>query len=368
MNVMRHTALLTCFFVILLSSALSAAETTPAAFSALQIRWASNIEMMRGHVTASLDNLHLGKKERVRAHASHPLEEHYDLLSRALKARNPDFEAQLRNTLDGLGRLLHSRFSTESYEQAIGKLSALLDQALQMLIPSDVLAEPKFQAALIARLCQTASQEYSEAVRDVHQFKLEEYQDAFVFVQRAQVLAQRIKGQLPSTAVRLLQQLREALPSITPPATLVPPEDVSKSARRLASIIEQATGGHRSRRGTSGLLMSPLVVIRSGTFQVNPAQEIANIRDLLDRIKKAYRQGEVQHAKELSAVLYLEHFEKIEGDLFDKAPELNDRLEPILGLQIRQLIKAKAPPSEVESLIAKILPALKEVEKVLTSK
>ncbi len=114
--------------------------------------------------------------------------------------------------------------------------------------------------------------------------------------------------------------------------------------------------------------MSPLVVIRSGTFQVNPSQEIADIRDLLDRIKKAYRQGEVQHAKELSAVLYLEHFEMIEGELFDKAPELNDRLEPILGLQIRQLIKAKVPPSELESLIAKILPALKEVEKVLTSK
>lgn len=38
MNVMRHTALLTCLFVILLSSALSAAETTSAAFSALQIR------------------------------------------------------------------------------------------------------------------------------------------------------------------------------------------------------------------------------------------------------------------------------------------------------------------------------------------
>lgn len=367
MNVMRHTALLTCLFVILLGSALFAAEKAPVAFSAHQIRWASNIEMMKGHVTASLDNLRLGKKMRVRAHASHPLEEHYDLLSRALKARNPDFEAQLRNTLDGLGLLLHSRFSTESYEQEIGKLSALLDRALQMLIPSDVLAEPKFQAALIARLCQTASREYSEAVRDVHQFKLEEYQDAFAFVQRALILAQRIKGQLPSTAVRLLQQLREALPSITPPATLVPQEDVSKSARRLSSIIEQATGGRRSRRG-SELLMSPLVVIRSGTFQVNPAQEIADIRDLLDRIKKAYRQGEVQHAKELSAVLYLEHFEKIEGDLFDKAPELNDRLEPILGLQIRQLIKAKAPPSEVESLIAKILPALKEVEKVLTSK
>ena len=368
MNVMRHTALLTCLLVILLSSALSAAKTTPVAFSALQIRWASNIEMMKGHVTASLDNLRLGKKERVRAHASHPLEEHYDLLSRALKARNLDFEAQLRNTLDGLGRLLQSQFSTESYEQAIGKLSALLDQALQMLIPSDVLAEPKFQAALIARLCQTASQEYSEAVRDVHQFKLEEYQDAFVFVQRAQVLAQRIKGQLPSTAVRLLQQLREALPSITPPATLVPPEDVSKSASRLATVIEQSSKSRRSHRIPLGPLMSPLIIIKDRTIPVDPAKEIAEIRDLLDQIMKVYRQGDVQWARELSAVLYLEHYEMLEEDLFNKVPELNEKVESILSQKIRNLIKNNAPPSKLEAQIAEVLPALKEIEKVLTHK
>ncbi len=368
MNVTRQTAPVTCLFFILLSSTLSTAENSPVAFSAHHLRWAVNIEMIRGHVTTSLEALRQGKREMVRAHAGHPLEEHYDLLARGLRARNPDFEAQVRSSLNGLGELLQSQFSPDVYERKIRKFSALLDQALQMLVPPDVLALPRFQSALIARLCQTASQEYAVAVRDGRIVKLEEYQDAFAFVQRAQILAQRIKGQLPSTAVRLLQQLREALPSITPPATLVPTEDVSKSARRLASIIEQTTGGRRSRRGTSGLLMSPLVVIRSGIIQVNPATEIAAIRDLLDRIKRAYRQGEVQHAKELSAVLYLEHFEKIEGDLFDKAPELNARLEPILGLQIRQLIKAKAPPSEVEALIAKILPALKEVEKVLTSK
>ncbi len=291
MNVTRQTAPVTCLIFILLNSALSTAENPPVAFSAHHLRWAVNIEMIRGHVTTSLEALRQGKREMVRAHAGHPLEEHYDLLARGLRARNPDFEAQVRSSLNGLGELLQSQFSPDVYERKIRKFSALLDQALQMLVPPEVLALPRFQSALIARLCQTASQEYAVAVRDGRIVKLEEYQDAFAFVQRAQMLAQRIKGQLPSTAVRLLQQLREALPSITPPATLVPTEDVSKSARRLASIIEQTTGGRRSRRGTSGLLMSPLVVIRSGIIQVNPATEIAAIRDLLDQIKRAYRQG-----------------------------------------------------------------------------
>jgi hypothetical protein len=368
MNVMRHTVLLTCLFLILLGSALSAAEKAPVAISAHHLRWASNIEMMRGHIVASLDNLRLGKKERVRAHASHPLEEHYDLLSLALRARNPDFEAQLRNSLDGMGRLLHSKFSTESYEQEVGKLSALLDRALQMLIPSDVLAEPKFQAALIARLCQTASQEYSEAVRDVHQFKLEEYQDAFAFVQRAQILAQKIKGHLSPLALRQLRQLQEALPTITPPATLVPTEEVSKSARRLASAIKQSSGTRRSRRGSRGPLMSPLIVIKDRSIRVDPAEEIAAIRGLLDQIKKTYRRGDVQKARELSAVLYLEHYEKIEGEVFDKVPKLNEKVELILGVKIRNLIKTKAPPSEMDAQIAKVLPTLREIEKALTHK
>ena len=49
-------------------------------------------------------------------------------------------------------------------------------------------------------------------------------------------------------------------------------------------------------------------------------------------------------ARELSAVLYLEHYEKIEGDVFYKVPKLNEKVEPILGVKFRHLIKTKAPP------------------------
>ena len=367
MDFKLQIALVPCLLLTLLSSALPAAETSPVAFSAHHLRWAVNIEMMRGHVTTSLEALRQGKIEMVRAHAGHPLEEHYDLLARGLRARNPDFEAQVRSTLDGLGQLLQSQFSTDVYEREVTKLSALLDQGLQMLVPPDVLALPKFQSALIARLSLTASQEYAVAVRDGRLVTLSEYQDAFAFVVRAHILAQKYKGQLPPAALQQLQQLRQAIPSV-PPATLASPEEVSQTARRIASVIEQAGGTSPSRRRYFGLLMSPLIVIRSGIIQVDPAKEIAAIRDLLDEIKRAYRRGEVRRVRELTAVLYLEHFEKFEGDLFDKAPELNAKVEPILGLRLRQLMKTKAPPSEVDSLIDDVLPALKKVEKVLTGK
>ena len=67
-------------------------------------------------------------------------------------------------------------------------------------------------------------------------------------------------------------------------------------------------------------------------------------------------------------MLYLEHYEKIEGEIFDKVPKLNEKVEPILGVKISQLIKTKAPPSELDAQIAEVLPSLREIEKVLTHK
>jgi uncharacterized protein YajQ (UPF0234 family) len=114
--------------------------------------------------------------------------------------------------------------------------------------------------------------------------------------------------------------------------------------------------------------MSPLIIIKDWTIPVDPAKEIAEIRDLLDQVMKVYRQGDVQLARELSALLYLEHYEMLEEDLFNKVPELNEKVESILSQKIRNLIKNNAPPNKVEAQIAEVLPALKEIEKVLTHK
>ncbi len=49
-------------------------------------------------------------------------------------------------------------------------------------------------------------------------------------------------------------------------------------------------------------------------------------------------------------------------------PKLNEKVEPILGVNIRHLIKTKAPPSEVDAQITEVLLSLREIEKVLTLK
>ncbi|MFQ5801997.1 MAG: hypothetical protein ACE5JQ_03755 [Candidatus Methylomirabilales bacterium] len=349
MRVMRQAAKIICLLLILLSPTLSVVQETKGRFSLHHLRWAANIEMMKGHLTASLENLRLGEEAMALVHASHPVAEHFDLVAPPLRARSPGFETRARTVLIGLQEQLDRGLQAVEYERVLAQVFDVLDQALDVLIPPDILAEAGFQAAIIAQLCQTASQEYRVGVREGRVATLVEYQDAFGFVQRAQILAERLKEQIPAAVFDPLTQMARALPSVRPPQRPVPPAKVAATAGRLAQALEAVAG-------------------RRLIAEVVPGREIGAVRDLLAQIRRAYRKGEVKRAMELTASMYLDHFEKIEGDLIDKAPELNAKLEPVLGVKIRQLIKAQAPPGEVEALIAEALPALAEAEAALTSR
>ena len=347
---MRQAATALSLFAILLSPSSSAAQVAEATFSAHYLRWAVNIELMKGHLVSSLENLRVGEKALSLVHASHPVSEQFDFVAPPLRARSPGFEIRVQRLLIGLQEKLDGGVQAMEYERILAQMFAVLDQALKMLVPGDILAEPGFQAAVISHLCQIASHEYHEGVHDGRVVTVVEYQDAYGFVQRAQALANNnLKGQLPAAVFDLLSQMAEAFPSVTPPERPLPPAKVSAAAQHLTQAISGMAGEHLSA-------------------EVEPEREIAAIRNLLGQIQQAYRIGEVRRAKELTALMYLDHFEKIEGDLIDKALELNNTLEPILGMKIRQLIIAKAPPEEVESVIAQALPALAEAEKVLTKR
>ena len=346
---MRQATTALYLFAILLSPSSSAAQVAEATFSAHHLRWAVNIELMKGHLISSLENLRVGEKALSLVHASHPVSEQFDFVAPPLRARSPGFEIRVQRLLIGLQEKLDGGVQAMEYERILAQVFAVLDQALEMLIPTETLAEAGFQAAVISQLCQTASHEYHEGVRDGRVVTLVEYQDAYGFVQQAQTLANGLKGQIPAEVFDSLTQMARVLASVTPPEHPLPAANVSAAAQHLTQAISGMAG-------------------RYLTAEVDAQREIAAIRNLLGQIQQAYRIGEVQRARELTASMYLNHYEKIEGDLIDKALELNNTLEPILGMKIRQLIIAKAPPEEVESLIAQALPALAEAEKVLTKR
>ncbi|MFQ5839355.1 MAG: hypothetical protein ACE5HK_01370, partial [Candidatus Methylomirabilales bacterium] len=125
--------------VILISQTPSVADAAQRAFSAHHLRWAANIEMMKGHLTASLENLRAGEDAMALVHASHPVAEHFDLVAPPLRARSPGFETRARRVLLGLQGKLDSGLQTAEYERILSQVFDVLDQALEVLIPPDIL-------------------------------------------------------------------------------------------------------------------------------------------------------------------------------------------------------------------------------------
>jgi predicted lipid-binding transport protein (Tim44 family) len=99
----------------------------------------------------------------------------------------------------------------------------------------------------------------------------------------------------------------------------------------------------------------------------DPEKVVAEIEELLDEIVAAYGSGDAATAAELSAEAYLENYEHIEDAVIEKAPEVNEELETLLGAELRREIDAGASLDEIkdmtaraEQLLARALEAISE--------
>jgi hypothetical protein len=83
----------------------------------------------------------------------------------------------------------------------------------------------------------------------------------------------------------------------------------------------------------------------------DPQQVVRRIEQLLDRIARTYDPAAPDAAGELAAEAYLENYEVIEDGVKEADPELNERIEPLLGAQLRKRISEGAPKAEIESMV-----------------
>ncbi|MFQ5656222.1 MAG: hypothetical protein ACE5G5_01620, partial [Candidatus Methylomirabilales bacterium] len=88
----RQAAIALALSATLLGPAPSFAQLAEARVSTHHLRWAINIELMKGHLISSLENLRAGEKALALVHASHPVSELFDFLAPPLRARSPGFE------------------------------------------------------------------------------------------------------------------------------------------------------------------------------------------------------------------------------------------------------------------------------------
>lgn len=98
---------------------------------------------------------------------------------------------------------------------------------------------------------------------------------------------------------------------------------------------------------------------------LDAAAELASVVRLLRGAGASYASGDSERAGELVTKAYLDHFERIEGQLAAHDPALLESLEVAISTTLRERIEAGAPVEEVEALLDGTLDELERTEPLL---
>lgn len=296
----------------------------------------SALAQIRGHHRVSLEIYRAGDRDGAVAHATHPVAEILASIKGEL-TEHGGLAAELEQALQA-GVTAAQGSSADALEAAY-KTAANLTRQDETAIVGDAGATTAYKGSVIADLLATAAHEYEEAVQGGKLSLLIEYQDGYGFAAEASDLYAAISADVQGAAAaeaaeieEAFETLAKALPGPQPPTTLTSVDDVEAAAKLVAHELEEAVGAR------------PIE-------EVDPASEAEAIEKLLDEIVAKVEAGATDEAAELAAETYLEHYELIEAQVIERAPEVNAELEPLLGAELRRRITEGATTDEIRQLV-----------------
>jgi hypothetical protein len=298
------------------------------------------LAQIRGHHLVSLELYEAGDAKGAAVHAGHPIAELLDSVRSELEEHDPAVGQDLAGALEAGASAIAQGKPAGEVTAAFEDAAAATDGALNAVV-GDQSENASYKGSVIAALLATSAHEYEEAVGENGVRLLAEFQDGYAFVQEAQRLYEEIAPDVEAASTEeadeieeAFETLEDALPSPKPPAQLADPLDVESAAKLIGHELEETVGA-------------------APVEESDPKAIVAEIEELLDEIVSTYEAGDADAAAELSAEAYLENYEVIEAEVIEKAPEVNEELEPLLGADLRKRISEGAPVSEIEDMVAR---------------
>jgi hypothetical protein len=305
------------------------------------------LAQIRGHHLVSLELYEAGDAKGAAVHAGHPIAEILDSVRSELEKHDPTVGQDLADALEAGASAIAQGKPAGEVTAAFEDAAAATDAALNAVV-GDQSENASYKGSVIAALLATSAHEYEEAVGENGVRLLAEFQDGYAFVQEAQRLYEEIAPDVEAASTEeadeieeAFETLEDALPSPKPPAQLADPLDVESAAKLIGHELEETVGA-------------------APVEESDPKAIVAEIEELLDEIVSTYEAGDADAAAELSAEAYLENYEVIEAEVIEKAPEVNEELEPLLGADLRKRISEGAPVSEIEDMVARAKELLAE--------
>ncbi len=304
----------------------------------LHVEFVSNVEMIKGHMAQALANKEQNDLALARAHASHPIAEHYSLIQSEIEENDAQLNAQLKTALDGLAGNV-DEMTAASFKTETERTNKLLDDLVLEVIPSSETEDAKFNAQVIIALISQTEKEYEEAVHNGKVVAMVEYQDAQAFRARANTIFNQIAGSLSAHEVEIAADFFSNLES-----SMNNIEDISKIEAEIDGIKNEIREG-------AGLPAES----DEGSGAVSTVQYIQNVKDLLKQLSVEYKNGNFTGAEMLATTAYLDHFEHVEIELVrHNATDLKVETEQMLRVELRDMIKNRASAEQIDNHIGSI--------------
>jgi hypothetical protein len=156
------------------------------------VAFAVTLEEAKGHLVVSQELYAAGQRGRAALHAGHPVQEIGNRLIGPVRRVDPALADGVRAALKAPGRDLDQKVPAARYAETVAATLARLDAAMERVVPAASRADPGFQARVLAGLLRALAREYAEGVQDGRVTQVVEYQDAYGFFGRAQILARTL--------------------------------------------------------------------------------------------------------------------------------------------------------------------------------
>jgi hypothetical protein len=311
-----------------------------AAAGAEAIDFGEALAQIRGHHLVALELYEAGDDEGAAVHAGHPIVEILDSVRSELEEHDPGIGENLATTLEAGATAIAEGNPVDEVAAAFEDAAATTDEALTAVV-GDRSEEASYQGSVIAALLATSGHEYEEAGGGERVRLLAEFQDGYAFVQEARRLYEEIASDVEATSTEEAEEIEEAfetlqaaLPAPQPPAELADPLDVETAAMLIGHELEETVGA-------------------APVEESDPEAVVSEIERLLDEVVGSYEAGDTDAAAELAAEAYLENYEVIEAEVIEKAPQVNEELEPLLGADLRKRMSEGASVREIEDMVAR---------------
>ncbi len=340
-----------------LPSSSSSPTSSSISLNNTNVDFATNIEFIKGHLSAAILNKQAGNDELAQTHTFHPIHEIYTLIRDQLSFADNELNKTLINSLNNLTSIVFTSTPSEFTDSA-SSIKNLLDKAIIKAIPKNEIVDIKFNMSTLINLLKTAESEYDIGIVNGTIANIAEYQDSQGFVSSANELLNKTINNLNQTRMMTTNKFTEIKDSLDQLNTSMSNKE---DAKQISTIVNNIANTIPNILNVQAKDLAILV-----STDTESSELINNIRSLLDQsIEKIKNDGDYQNAETLVIEAYLDNFEFLEGEITKHDESLMKDTEVLLREQLRNLIQGKANIEDIQKMVNNINIKLNEIEKLL---